>query len=199
MNETNLSQMPRPREQKEISSDVKYEVLDNGDVKVTEKREIELIWSPREFLSLHRINKETLNNIQERMSEEYLKSLKKQEEEVTAIIAEFEPYVRESTEKAMEDYENKLVQGAYEALQKKLGDKTLDEYWWQNVWARHRLERVEKIKSIMTDEEKNSLAKIYHSLLKKGIDVKKILEHNDKLRQEKKEINAKSKQEAAQE
>lgn len=166
MNQPNEPQ-PKKVEQKEL--DHSYEVLETGEVKVTQKQTLEFTWDAREFLSLYRDNEKALEKTKESYSDDHIKKMKEQEEKIKKEMEIMKPVVEKSEKLAKENYEKTLVEGLAEQMKSALKDKDLKEGWWMQVWHRQKQERKDKILEMLDSEEMSKYAKVQQKLKRKGL------------------------------
>jgi len=164
---------PAPKSRTQIKLEHKYEVLENGDVKVIQEQIIEFVWTGRDFLTLQRSNENILEQTRILMSEEHITKLKKQEADLIEEIDKLKPIGIESETKTAIAYEEMIRKGMAESLSKAVNDTEIKENWWLNVWSRAKPERKRAARAALTAEERKLYVKVIHKLKRKGISIPK--------------------------
>jgi len=152
-----------------ISEELDYEVLENGDVKVTQNIKKEITWSSREFTSLLRQNEQALGMFKDAQSEETLKKMKDQEGEVQKVITTLKPFVVKSEIKQKAEYERLRHEGLLTNLKKGLEAKETNLAWFQTIWMRTKEELKKPVLAKLDAEENAKLLKIMQKLKRKGL------------------------------
>lgn len=165
----NQENQPVPKQTIQKNVDHEYEVLPNGDVKVTQKAEIEFIWAPRDFLSLIRQNEQALENTRKSMDEEHIKKMQEQEQTILKEIEKLKPIQEESEKLAKIAYDKQLLDGLTDSIKVQLQQKEFNENWWMNIWVRTKQERKDQVMAKLTSDEKNEVAKAVQKLKRKGL------------------------------
>lgn len=147
----------------------KYEVLENGDVKIHQIQETTTFWKYQEFLTITRQNEEALKNTEEHLTEEFKKKMTDQATEIKAEIAILKPIIEDSEAKSKADYEKQRLEGLTKNLKENLVLTELNIPWFQNVWLRVKPELQKQVKESLNPDETDLLIKAIVKLKRKGI------------------------------
>lgn len=167
MQQPNEGPQPKSVEQKDL--DIKYEVLETGEVKVTQKQTTEFVWVQREFLSIYRRNEMALGQTRKQMGTEHLKDLKKQEKEIEAEQKKLKPIIAESERLGKINYEKMIIEGLHSSVLNQIGSKEVSEAWWANVWNNTKPEKKKAVMELLSVDEQSKLSKIMLRLKRKGL------------------------------
>ena len=74
----------------------KYEVEDNGDIKITQTITTESWWNAREYLTLIRQKDEALENTKYNYSEEFVAKMKEQEKKLVDEMSLMKPIMQKA-------------------------------------------------------------------------------------------------------
>ena len=167
--EQQQQQEPKAYKTENISEDISYEVLENGDVKVIQKNHTEIYWKSREFTSLLRQNESALKMFQDAQSEEYIEKMKDQEANVQKVIDEIRPHQLKAEENTKIEYERMRKEGLLKNIKLALDDKETKYAWFQNVWNRTKQELKTEVLKELSSEYQSKLAKVMQKMKRKNI------------------------------
>jgi len=162
-------QEPTPYKVEPQSPKTKYSVKSNGDVKITQVVTTVSFWKSREFLSLVRQNEVALDKTRYNYSAEFIEKMKDQEVELIAEINLMKPVMEEAEGLAKKEYIRKRHDGLKANLIIAIGDKEINENWWQNVWLRAKPEIRKPILEELTEEQTSKVLKVIQKLKRKNI------------------------------
>jgi len=167
--ELNSQKEPTPKKVEQTKIDHKYEVQENGDVKVIQTQVLEFLWAPREFLSVYRGNQRALEETRKSMDEEHMKKMQEQEKKILDEMEVLRPIVEESEKLGKIAYEKMITEGLANGIKSRVALKEIDEAWFIQVWGRTKTERKVEVMELLSDEEKQKLAKIIGKLKRKKL------------------------------
>jgi len=159
----------------------KYEVLEDGKVKMTETQVNVLTFDSREFITYFRqyeVGRDTLKN---QLSKEYIKLLEKNLKVAEGDISVLDPIKKESEEKAKIHYEKlkdaAMVGRLKEELKKPKSQRNF-EYLY-NVYS--NFNKIGIYDKYLTNEEKSEWVKIKLELMKRKRTGKKAAKRQQRL------------------
>lgn len=151
-----------------------YEVLENGELKIVQTITTTSFWKPRDFITLCREHEEALKNTEFHISDEYVKKMTDQIDDINKELKILTPLREDSEVKAKASYEKMRNDGLLAGVKQRLDPKIdLDERWFGSVWIPLKDEIRELVIEKLESEEKIQLMKIIGKLKKKGIGVRK--------------------------
>lgn len=146
----------------------KYEVEDNGDIKITQTITTESWWNAREYLTLIRQNEEALENTKYNYSEEFVAKMKEQEKKLVDEMSLMKPIMQKAEELTKKEYERQRHDGLKKNLIEALKAKEISYEWFKNIWTRAKTEIKDPIFKELTAEEQSKLIKVLARLKRKG-------------------------------
>lgn len=163
------TQPPKAYKTEVINENIKYDVLDNGDVKVIQKIHQELYWKGSTFTSLIRQNEDALKMFKDAQSPEYIEKMAKQEAELNKVLNQLKPIQVISEEKQQENYKKMRHEGLLENVKKALDDQETKEIWFQNIWLRTKAEIRDPVFKELDSEHQSKLLKILQRMKRKDL------------------------------
>ena len=160
---------PTPYKTEPQKPDTKYEVEENGDVKITQTITTVSYWKSREYLSLIRQNEEALQKTKDNYAEEFIAKMKKQEAEILEEINIMTPIMKKAEELTKIEYEKQRHEGIKSNLIKAIEDDEMNVQWWQQIWLRAKSEIKQPIIKELTADQQAKLVKAMAKLKRKGI------------------------------
>jgi len=152
MNQTQSKAVPYKNESDKPIHE--YEVLENGDVKITQTLKSTSWWKSREFTTILREHEESLKNTEYNMSEEFQKKLVEQKADLVAEINTLKPLNEESENKADVQYKKDRLIGLTKSLKEAISTKEDVSGWYANVWNRTKDEIKKDVLEQLSPEEK---------------------------------------------
>lgn len=159
---------PVPKSTKQLKIDHKYEVLENGDVRVLQTQILEFVWSSREFLSVFRGNEAALAETRKVLGEEHREKMVLQEQTILEELGKLKPVVAESEKLAAIAYEKMILEGMTKSLKLNLEAKEFNEKWWVSIWLRGKEERKQQIVKSLSSDEQKKYVKVLQKLKRRG-------------------------------
>jgi len=148
--------------------DTKYEVEENGDVKITQVVTTVSFWKYREYLTLMRQNDKALEDTKYNTSAEFTEKMKEQEKKIQAEIDLMNPVMSEAEELTKKDYEKQRHEGLKKNLLESIEAKETPYPWFTNIWAKVKQEVKDPIFKELSATEQSKLLKIMARLKRKG-------------------------------
>ena len=130
-----------------------YEILDNGDVKITQTLKSVSWWKSREFTSILREHEESLKNTENNLSEDFKNKLEEQKNDIITELNILRPLNEQSEKKAKIQYEKDRLEGLTKSLKQAIVTKEDMTGWYVNVWKRTKEEIKKDVLDQLTPEE----------------------------------------------
>ena len=147
-----------------------YELLDNGDVKITQTLKSTSWWKSREFTSIVREHEESLKNTENNMSEEFIKKLEEQKADIISELNTLRPIKEESEKKAIVQYEKDRLEGLTKSIREAIITKEDVTGWYANVWSRTKDEIKKDVLDQLTPEETTLYVTLKAKMKRKNIN-----------------------------
>jgi len=147
-----------------------YELLDNGDVKITQVLKSVSWWKSREFTSIVRQHEESLKETENNMSDDFRKKLEEQKADLIAELNTLNPIKEESEKKAIIQYEKDRLEGLTKSIREAISTKEDVTGWYTNVWNRTKDEIKKSVLEQLTPEEKALYVTLKAKMKRKNIN-----------------------------
>jgi len=160
---------PQAKSTEQTKLEHSYEVLETGEVKVTQEQTLVFVWDQRDFLTLYRGNEKALEETRLIMGEEHMKKMQKQEDKIIKEMDIMKPIVDESERLSKINYEKMIITGMTTQLKAAINAKEFNDQWWINIWTRGKEERKKIIIDSLNSDEKALYARAKIKMKRKGI------------------------------
>ena len=138
----------------------KFEVQENGDVKLIEKTEAEVWFKAREFITFIRQHEDGIKEIGRQLGAEHKKKLEEELVKAKKAFKEVQPLQKEVEEKAKADYEKTMKENMVKTLKSELGNKELRKDYVLAMWNNVKEEDKKDIMKQLTSDEQKKLIKL---------------------------------------